>query len=256
VAAGHSWTAVANLSFEQSDWQASLQASTRAVEHFKAARLPRLTTWAQYFCFISGWGAGQSAEGDRLITQVIANFRRERDDMGLGWSLCAASLRSADLEAAEQMAAEADELLRRVGVPMGVAHNLEGRGIIAFDRGELDEAANFLTEAIKAFASYGNIGCTAHALEAAAVVIATASRDDDSLAPELLAAAAQFRQQSGQDHRPWEVRARLGPLKDRIGTSSATLDTAAPASERRYTLSLASMLAAQALESVAAPYAS
>jgi hypothetical protein len=154
------------------------------------------------------------------------------------------------------MAAEADELLRRVGVPMGVAHDLEGRGIIAFDRGELDEAANFLTEAIKAFASYGNIGCTAHALEAAAVVIATASRDDDSLAPELLAAAAQFRQQSGQDHRPWEVRARLGPLKDRIGTSSATLDTAAPASERRYTLSLASMLAAQALESVAAPYAS
>jgi predicted ATPase/DNA-binding XRE family transcriptional regulator len=256
VAAGHSWTAVANLSFEQSDWQASLQASTRAVEHFKAAKLPRLTTWAQYFCFISGWGAGKSAEGDQLITQVIANFRRERDDMGLGWSLCVASLHSADLEAAEQMAAEADELLRRVGGPMGVAHNLEGRGIIAFDRGELDQAAKFLTEAIKAFASYGNMGCTAHALEAAAVVIATASRDDDSLARELLSAAAQFRQQSGQDHRPWEIRGRLGPLKDRIFIPSANPDTAAPASERRYTLSLASILAAQALESVAAPYAS
>jgi predicted ATPase/DNA-binding XRE family transcriptional regulator len=261
VTAGHAWTAIANLCFEQSDWQASLQASTRAVEHFRAAGLPRLTAWAQYFCSISSWGAGSSAETDRLVAEVIANFRRERDDMGLGWSLCIASLRSTDLEAAEQMAAEADELLRRAGVPMGVAHNLEGRGIIACERGELNEAANFLTQAIQAFASYGNIGCTAHALEAAAVVIATASRDRDSLAAELLTAAEQFRHQSGQQHRPWEKRARLGPLKDRIAAASATPgsappDTAAPVPGRRYTLSVASMLAAEALQSLQAPYAS
>ena len=173
--------------------------------------------------------------------------------MGLGWSLCMASLRSADLEAAKQMATEADGLLRRAGVPMGVAHNLEGRGIIAFERGELNEAASLLTEAIQAFASYGNIGCTAHALEAAAVVIATAAHDGDSLAAELLAAAEQFRQQSGQDHRPWETRARLEPLKNRIVTSSATADTAAHPLGRRYTLSVASMLAAKALQSVEAP---
>jgi predicted ATPase/DNA-binding XRE family transcriptional regulator len=253
VVAGHSWTAIANLSFEQSDWQASLQASTRAVEHFKAARLPRLTTWAQYFCFISAWGAGQQGEVDRLITEVIASFRRERDDVGLGWSLCVASLRSADLEAAEQMAAEADGLLRRAGVPMGVAHNLEGRGIIAFERGEFNEAASLLTEAIQAFASYGNIGCAAHALEAAAVVIATAAHDGGSLAAELLAAAEQFRRQSGQDHRPWEMRARLELLKNRIVSPGATTDTAAQALRRRYTLSAASMLAVQALQSVEAP---
>ena len=176
--------------------------------------------------------------------------------MGLGWSLCMAALRSADLEAAKQMAAEADELLRRAGVPMGVAHNLEGRGINACERGELNEAANFLTQAIQAFASYGNIGCTAHALEAAVVVIATASSDRDRLAAELLAAAEQFRHQSGQQHRPWEKRARLGPLKDRIVAASATPDTAAPVPGRRYTLSVASMLATEALQSLAAPYAS
>jgi predicted ATPase/transcriptional regulator with XRE-family HTH domain len=253
VVAGHSWTAIANLAFERSDWQESLQASSRAVEHFKAARLSRLTAWAEFFFLISAWGAGQPAEVDRLINDVIANFRRERDDMGLGWSLLVASLRSADLEAAEQMAAEADGLLRRVGVPMGVAHNLEGRGIIAFERGELNEAASLLTEAIQAFASYGNIGCTAHALEAAAVVIATAAHDGDSLAAQLLAAAEQFRQQSGQDHRPWEMRARLEPLKNRIVTPSATADAAAHALGRRYTLSVASMLATRALQSVEAP---
>ena len=159
---------------------------------------------------------------------------------------------------------------------MGVAHNLEGRGIIACERGELSEAANFLTQAIQAFASYGNIGCAAHALEAAAVVIATASRDRDRLAAELLTAAEQFRHQSGQQHRPWEKRAQLGPLKDRIVAAgatpgsatpgsatpgsatpgSATPDTAAPVPGRRYTLSVASMLAAEALQSLEAPYAS
>ena len=164
-----------------------------------------------------------------------------------------ASLRSADLEAAEQMAAEADGLLRRAGVPMGVAHNLEGRGIIAFERGELNEAARLLTEAIQAFASYGNIGCTAHALEAAAVVIATAAHDGDSLAAELLAAAEQFRQQSGQNHRPWEIRPRPESLKNRIVTPGATADTTAHIPGRRYTLSVASTLAAQALHSVEAP---
>jgi predicted ATPase/transcriptional regulator with XRE-family HTH domain len=253
MVAGHSWTAIANLCFEQNDWQASLQAGTRAVEHFKAARLPRLTSWAQFFCLIAAWGDGRPAEVDRLVSEAIASFRRERDDVGLGWSLLVASLRSVDLEAAEQMAAEADELLRRAGVPMGVAHNLEGRGIIAFERGELSEAARLLTEAIQAFASYGNIGCTAHALEAAAVVIATAAQEGDSSAVELLAAAEQFRQQSGQAHRPWEMQARLEPLKKRISTRSATAGIAAHPLGRRYTLSVASMLAAQALQSVEAP---
>jgi predicted ATPase/DNA-binding XRE family transcriptional regulator len=253
TAAGHAWAAVTNAAFEQSDWQASLQASARAVEHFQAAGLPRLTAWAQYFYVASAWGAGQLEEFDRLIGEAIGNFRREHDDMGLGYSLWLASLRSVDLDTAKDMAAEADELLRRVEVPMGVAHNVEGRGIIAFERGELDEAANFLTEAIQAFASYGNAGCTAHALEASAVVIGAASHNGGSLALELFAAATQFRHQSGQGHRPWEIRARLGDLQDRIVTPNAT---AAHVPESRYTLSVASTLAAQALQSLATPHAS
>ena len=248
AAAGHAWAAVTHAAFEQSDWQAALQASARAVEHFQAAGLPRLTAWAQYFYVASAWGAGQLEEFNRLIGEAIGSFRREHDDMGLGYSLWLASLRSVDLDTAKDMAAEADELLRRVEVPMGVAHNVEGRGIIAFERGELDEAANFLTEAIQTFASYGNVGCTAHALEASAVVIGTASHNGGSLALELLAAATQFRRQSGQGRRPWEIRARLGDLQDRIVTPNAT---AAHPPESRYTLSVASTLAAQALQSLA-----
>ena len=251
TAAGHAWAAIANLAFEQNDWQASLQASVRAAGHFRAARLPRLAAWAQYLNVHAAWGAGQLAEVDQLLSEAIASFRREQDEAGLGWSLWAASLRSADLDAAKQMAAEADELLRRTGMSVGVAHNAEGRGIIAFERGELGEAATFLAEAVESFASYGNVGCSAHALEAAAVLIGTVARNGDRLAAELLAAAEEFRRQSGQGHRPWEIRARRGASEGRLGTADA-LSAAAHGSGSRYTLSVASSLAVQELQSLAA----
>jgi predicted ATPase/DNA-binding XRE family transcriptional regulator len=251
TAAGHAWAAIANLAFEQNDWPASLQASARAAGHFRAARLPRLAAWAQYLNVHAAWGAGQLAEVDQLNSEAIANFRREQDEAGLGWSLWVASLRSADLDAAKQLAAEADQLLRRAGMLVGIAHNAEGRGIIAFERGELGEAAAFLAEAVESFASYGNVGCSAHALEAAAVVIGTAARNGDRLAAELLAAAAEFRRQSGQGHRPWEIRARPGALAGRIVTPDAS-SAAAPGSGSRYTLSVASSLAVQGLQSLAA----
>ena len=50
-----------------------------------------------------------------------------------------------------------------------------------------------------------------------------------------------------------ETRASLKPLKNRVVTPSATADTTAHALGRRYTLSAASMLATQALQSVEAP---
>src|SRR5215469_2674057 len=90
------------------------------------------------------------------------------------------------------------------------------------------------------------------ALEAAAVVIATAAHDGYSLAAELLAAAEQFRQQSGQDHRRWETRARHEPLKT-APLHRRHADTAAHALGRRYPLSVASMLCRQALQPVEAP---
>jgi len=254
AAAAHAWAAVLNLAFEQCEWQAALQAAANAAGYFRAARLPRLAAWACYLQGISAWGAGQPAEADRLIGEVIDIFRREHDEMGLGYSLWVASLRSADLAAAREMAAEADDLLRRVGHPMGVAHGAEGRGIIAFESGELGEAADFVTEAIEIFAWYDNVGCTAHALEAAAVVIGTAGPKGDSSASELLAAADQLRRQSGQGHRPWEIRARLGDLDDRIVTPSATAGAAARAG-RQYTLSAASSLATRALRSLPKPTA-
>jgi hypothetical protein len=60
--------AIANLCFDQSDWQESLQASSRTVGHFEAARLPRLTSWAQLFCAIRGIAARRQGASARKGT--------------------------------------------------------------------------------------------------------------------------------------------------------------------------------------------
>jgi predicted ATPase/class 3 adenylate cyclase len=246
LAAGEAWAAIGNIAFEQADSAMSREANRRAIKHFRAAGHTRLAAWAQYIDVHAAWSAGQLDEVDRLVSEAITRFRREGDDMGLGYSLWVASLRTSDLDAASDMAAEADRLLRSAGVPMGIAHNTEGRGIIAFERGNLADAAQFVAEAVEMFASYGNLGCTAHALEAAAVLIGARERER-RVAIELIAAAEEFRLQSGQGHRPWEIRARIGPIEDRIAPSSSEDVSRARESGRLLTLSGAATLAAGSL---------
>jgi predicted ATPase/DNA-binding XRE family transcriptional regulator len=252
LAAGHAWAAVTNIAFELTDWDTSLRACDLAVGHFLAASAPRLAAWAQFISLHSAWGAGQLDAVDRLVDEAIASFRAERDEMGLGYALWVAALRSTDLAAAKSMAAEADELLSRVGAPMGLAHNAEGRGIIAYELGELDAAASFVAEAVESFESYGNVGCAAHALEAAAVVITAADKQQMNLAGKLLAVAAELRRQSGQGHAPWEIRGRLGNLEDWIVVPGRAAGEAEASAPSRYTLAEASLLATTALRSLAA----
>ncbi len=249
ASAGHAWAAVLNLAFEQGEWQAALQAGANAARHFEAARLPRLATWAHCLQAVGAWGAGEAAEANRVLGEAIPIFRREHDEMGLGYSLWLASMCSADPAAAKEMAAEAEDLLRRVGHPNSIAHAAEGRGILAFESGELARAAASVTDAIELLASYGNIGCLAHALETAAVVIGAPGHGDAGVAVELLAAADQLRRQSGQGRPPWEIRARLGNLENYIAVPHDTATTAA-ATGREYSLSAAASLAVSALRSL------
>lgn len=222
AAEGHAWAAIGNMSFEAGDWQDSAEANARAAEAFRRAGLPRLAAWSEYLQVHSHWGAGELETLDRLLEQAIEQFRSQGDEMGLGFALWIASQRHDDLAEAERAAAEADRLLRKVVVPMGIAHNVEGRGIIALEDGRLDDAARFVAEAVHIFSDYENLGCAAHALEAAAVVLAHLG-EDDALAIRLLGAAERFRERSGQSHRPWEVRARGGATADRVADLDAAL---------------------------------
>ena len=93
--------------------------------------------------------------------------------------------------------------MRTTGSPISIAHAVEMRGIIAYDRVGFADAAAFVAEAVEIFSSYSNLGCCAHALESAAVIVGQAGQPET--ATELLGAAEELRHRSGQGHKPWEI---------------------------------------------------
>ena len=246
--AGHAYSALGNMAFEQGDWQASSEANDNARTHFSRAGLLRNAAWAAYLGIHSAWGAGDLAAVDALIDVTTEQFRVEADVMGLGYTLWVASLRTSDLSEADALAAEADALLRGQEVTLGVAHNVEGRGIIAYERGQLSDAARYVAEAVERFSAYGNLGCSAHALEAAAVVVNQGGLAET--ATELLGAAEEFRHRSGQGHRPWEIRARHGAIEEQMSPLPEDVRVRALEAGRQLSLEAAAGAALEALRAV------
>jgi predicted ATPase/class 3 adenylate cyclase len=245
---GNAYCALGNLAFEQGDWAASSESEAAAVEQFLLAGSARDTAWATYFGVYGAWGAGDMTKADALVWQALDGFRSDGDTMGLGYALSDAAVLTTDLDEAQQLVAEADELLRESGAPMGIAHTVEWRGIIAYDRGELADAAAYVAEAIEIFSSYGNVACCAHALDSAAVVVGRSGQLET--ATELLSAADEFRRRSGVSRKPWESRARYG-IEDHITPLSPVAHEAALTAGRQHTLESAALVALDALSTAA-----
>jgi len=246
--AGHAYSALGTIAIEQGDWTAASEFLATAAEQFQRAGSGRHAAWANYFGVVAAWGAGDVAEADALVRQAIDGFRTDDDVMGLGNALTDASLLTTDLDEAARLAAEADEILRAMDSPISFAHNVEGRGIIAYDRGELADAATFVAEAVEIYRHFESPGCTAHALESAAVIIGEAGQRET--ATELLGAADELRRTSGAGHKPWEIRARHSDIDDRIAPASRAAREAAFAAGRRHTVESAARVALDALASV------
>ena len=245
---GDAYCALGNLAFEQGDWAASSESQAAAVEQFLLAGSARDAAWATYFGVYGAWGTGDLTKADALVRQAIDGFRSDGDTMGLGYALADAAALTTDLDEAQRLVAESDELLRASGAPMGIAHTVEWRGIIAYDRGELADAAAFVAEAIEIFSSYGNVACCAHALDSAAVIV---GRDGQLVtATELLSAADEFRRSSGVSRKPWESRARYG-IEDHIAPLSPVAHEAALTAGRQHTLESAARAALDALSTAA-----
>jgi tetratricopeptide (TPR) repeat protein len=247
--AGHAHSALGGLAFEQGDWVASSMSHATSREHFLLAGSARNAAWAAYFGVTAAWGAGDLTAADALVRQAIDGFSDADDAMGLGSALSDAALLTTDLDDAERLAAEADDLLRATGSPTSIAHNVEGRGIIAYDRGQLADAAAFVAEAVELFARFGNRGCSAHALESAAVIVGQAGQHET--ATELLGAADELRRSSGAAHKPWEIRARHGNIEDRIAPLSPGAREDALSTGRQHTLESAARVALDALSAAA-----
>ena len=243
--AGVAYSALGNLAYDQGDWLVASEAGAIARQHFVAVGSDRDAGWADLWVAYAAWGMGDLAEVDRRSSKAIASFRKGADTLGLGYALSLAALLASDLDEAQRLAAEADELLRATGSPMGIAHNVEGRGIIAYDRDELTDAAGFVAEAVELFAQFDNLGCSAHALEAAAAIISR--RGGAEVATELLGAADEFRRTSGADHKPWEIRARHPDIEDRIAPLAPAVHESALTTGRQHTLESAARVALDAL---------
>jgi predicted ATPase/class 3 adenylate cyclase len=247
--AGDAYCALGSMAYEQGDWASSIESYAVAAEQFLLAGSARDAAWAKYFAVRPAWGAGDFAKTDALVRQAIDGFRSDGDAMGLGYALWVAALRASDLDEAQRLAAEADELLRATGTPIGIAHNVEGRGIIAYDRNELADAAAFVAEAVEIYSNYSNLGCCAHALESAAVIVGRAGQP--KTATELLGAAEELRHRSGHGHKPWEIRARHSDIEDHIAPLPPAVRDAALTAGRRHTLESAARAALDALSTAA-----
>ena len=243
--AGVAYSALGELGFDQGDWAASSECHAAAAEHFRLAGSARDSAWETLFAVQGAWGAGDVTKAHARVRQAIDGFRGNGDEMGLGYTLYNAALLTTDLDEAQQLAAQADELMRATGTPIGVAHSVEGRGIIAYDLDELADAAAFVAEAVEIFSRYRNLGCCAHALESAAVIVGQAGQPET--ATQLLGAAEELRNRSGQEHKPWEIRARHRDLEDRISPLSPAAREAALDAGRHHTLESAARAALDAL---------
>jgi predicted ATPase/class 3 adenylate cyclase len=247
--AGHAYSALGNFAAEQGDWTASSESNAAAAEHFVLAGSARNAVWATYFGVNPAWVAGDLAKAEALVRQAIDGFRSDGDMMGLGNAMSFAALLTTDLVEAQRLAAEADELLRATGAPISIAHTVEIRGIIAYDRDELADAAAFVAEAVDIFSRNGNLGCCSHALESAAVIVGQAGQPET--ATELLGAAEELRHRSGAGHKPWEIRARHGDIEDRIAPLPPAVREAALTAGRQHTLESASRVALDSLATAA-----
>jgi predicted ATPase/class 3 adenylate cyclase len=245
---GNAYCALGNLAFEQGDWVASSESHAAAVEQFLLAGSARDVAWATYFGVYGAWGTGDLSKADALVRQAIDGFRSDGDTMGLGYALGDAAVLTTDLDEAERLAAESDKFLRSSGAPMGVAHTVEWRGLIAYDRGELSKAAEFVAEAVELFARFGNLGCCAHALDSAAVIVGQAGQPET--ATELLGAADELRRSSGVSLKPWESRSRYS-IEDHIAAISPVAHEAALTAGRQHTLESAARTALDALSTAA-----
>ena len=90
--AGHAYSALGNLAFEQGDWAASSESHAASAEQFRLAGSARNAAWATYFGVHPAWGAGDLTKADALVRQAIDGFRSDGDAMGLGNALGDAAL--------------------------------------------------------------------------------------------------------------------------------------------------------------------
>jgi hypothetical protein len=203
---GHALTSHAQFSFAIGMPESGIESGEAAALIFERLSDRRLAAWARYLAMFSAWGLRPDDEVRALALALGEEFRALEEDLGLAYMLWVSSQLEPDDELAGVQAAEAVVLLRGLGASFALAHALEGRALVSLRLDDRTTAANCLAEALQLFASADERGCTAHGMEAIAALLAQDGQRDEAF--EMLAVAHYLRNESGQAHRPWELRTR------------------------------------------------
>ena len=169
--AGHAYSALGELAYDQGDWLVAWR-RTRTARTTSSRPAPTTTQLGPTSTVRTSCGAGRlggGRSGDLTMPSPCSEAATTR------WASATrcrsrhfghpTSTRRSDWPPKPTSSCE------RPTRPIGIAHNVEAQGIIAYDRDELADAAAFVAEAVEVFAGFGNLGCSAHALEAAAVIV-------------------------------------------------------------------------------------
>lgn len=203
---GHALTSQAQCLFNVGLAQEGIVAARTAAGLFEGIGDRRFAVWARYFEAFSSWGYRDDDEVRALVSRLLTDFRELEEPLGLAYMLWIASQLEPDVAAADALSGEADALFRELASPFGLAHNLEGRAIIALKHQDTTSAAPLLAEAMQLVSDPSHGGCAAHVLDAVAALLTQLDRRVD--AALLLGAAESLRLNSGDAYRPWELRSR------------------------------------------------
>ncbi|MDQ1449421.1 MAG: hypothetical protein QOC79_2392 [Actinomycetota bacterium] len=203
---GHALTACAQLSFGMGMSEDGIDAARSAAELFEHLGDARHAAWARYFEAFSSWGFASDDTVRALAANLLDEFRRLDEPLGLAYVLWVSSQLDLDVESAGARATESEALFREISSPFGLAHALEGKALVSLRRNDTVGAATSLRESLELFSDPADQGCTAHVIEAiASLLLQRDLRADGAL---LLGAAEALRRASGEAHRPWELRSR------------------------------------------------
>lgn len=191
------------LSFMMGDWargvgylHAAVEANTTAGDGPRSALSLLYEGWCT-------WGLGDPEAARELIERGLAEARscgsveaQARALLALTWIET-----ERDLERAEQLAAEAEVVSSGLEVVFELGHVLEVMGFILCLKGEFEQGADVLADAVKLFEQIQR-NCGSHVLETSAGWAAMTGRFE--LGAELLGAAERIREETGDRPRPWE----------------------------------------------------
>lgn len=208
------------------------QADERLSEALRIAQeidAPRIEGWAQAYLMTNELWRLNLDDARTFAERSLANFTKIGDPLGVGYvTYMDAAIDYAELWISERLNhAAAEDLLSRLepiktaaeqfGELNLVGHLFDLLGPIALDAGHIQDAAEHLSKAVRAFDTLGNQICLAHALDHVAMLAVTSQ---PTAAVTLLAATTNLRLHLGVSARLAEQAA----CDKALGNARTTLE--------------------------------